>query len=274
MAIVRNCEGFPARSVLPATCQPATLLYCSHFLRPSIISDAAFILSVLCPCTITRCIYFIRSPSFHNLTCCICSSVLRPCTLTRCNYFIRSPSFHNLTRCVYSSVPCPSTITHVAFVHPSILTPSSIALCLRYLIAEPTAVLLGLLDVLLAYAYDHRTTSGDPSVESCWTVCKLATTLSWLEVRPPACPLAVRGSAHHANILAAIGRQEGRSVYGQETGSVKCVCMYVCVYVCVRECVCICVCACLRVHVCACVCVYVCCMCCVYVSVCVTAWRG
>lgn len=44
-------------------------------------------------------------------------------------------------------------------------------------------MLLGLADVLFAYAYDHRTTEGDASVESAWTVAVLSPLLSWLEVR-------------------------------------------------------------------------------------------
>ena len=31
------------------------------------------------------------------------------------------------------------------------------------------------------YAYDHRTTSGDPTVESAWTICTLSAALSWLD---------------------------------------------------------------------------------------------
>jgi protein SHQ1 len=61
---------------------------------------------------------------------------------------------------------------------------------------------LGLVDIIFAYAYNHRTTQGENSVsppirphvfsvfnqwtllqvESGWTVCKLSSTLSWLEV--------------------------------------------------------------------------------------------
>lgn len=43
-------------------------------------------------------------------------------------------------------------------------------------------MLLGLADILFAYAYDHRTTTGDASVESAWTVAVLSPLLSWLEV--------------------------------------------------------------------------------------------
>ncbi len=42
--------------------------------------------------------------------------------------------------------------------------------------------LLSLVDLVFAYAYDHRTTLGEPSVESAWTVARLSATLSWLEV--------------------------------------------------------------------------------------------
>jgi protein SHQ1 len=40
---------------------------------------------------------------------------------------------------------------------------------------------LCLLDILFAYVYDHRTTDGDPTVESSWTVMISSPTLSWLE---------------------------------------------------------------------------------------------
>ena len=40
---------------------------------------------------------------------------------------------------------------------------------------------LGLLDVLMGYAYDHRTTYGDATVESAWTIGALASTISWFE---------------------------------------------------------------------------------------------
>lgn len=52
----------------------------------------------------------------------------------------------------------------------------------EYLLESREAVDLTLVDILLAYCYDHRTTEGEPSVESCWTVNKLASSLSWLEV--------------------------------------------------------------------------------------------
>lgn len=40
---------------------------------------------------------------------------------------------------------------------------------------------LGLVDLLFAFAYDVRTTMGDATVESAWTVCKLSAQLSWLD---------------------------------------------------------------------------------------------
>ncbi|XP_067092867.1 protein SHQ1 homolog isoform X1 [Osmerus mordax] len=42
-------------------------------------------------------------------------------------------------------------------------------------------VWLGLVDVLLAYSYEVRTTEGEPTVESAWTIRKLSGTLCWLE---------------------------------------------------------------------------------------------
>ncbi|KAK1743169.1 SHQ1 protein [Skeletonema marinoi] len=46
---------------------------------------------------------------------------------------------------------------------------------------QKQSALLCLLDILFAYVYDHRTTDGDPTVESSWTVMILSPTLSWLE---------------------------------------------------------------------------------------------
>uniref|UniRef100_A0A8C2G7V6 Protein SHQ1 homolog n=1 Tax=Cyprinus carpio TaxID=7962 RepID=A0A8C2G7V6_CYPCA len=42
-------------------------------------------------------------------------------------------------------------------------------------------VWLGLVDIILAYVYDVRTTEGEHNVESAWTIRKLSGTLSWLE---------------------------------------------------------------------------------------------
>ncbi|XP_072539317.1 protein SHQ1 homolog [Salminus brasiliensis] len=42
-------------------------------------------------------------------------------------------------------------------------------------------VWLSLVDVILAYVYDVRTTEGEHNVESAWTIRKLSGTLSWLE---------------------------------------------------------------------------------------------
>jgi protein SHQ1 len=41
--------------------------------------------------------------------------------------------------------------------------------------------LCGLVDLLFAYAYDVRTTQGEPTVESGWTLCRLSSLLSCLE---------------------------------------------------------------------------------------------
>lgn len=43
------------------------------------------------------------------------------------------------------------------------------------------SLLLGLLDILFAYVYDHLTTDGEATVESAWTVTKLSASLSCLE---------------------------------------------------------------------------------------------
>ncbi|XP_071804641.1 protein SHQ1 homolog [Asterias amurensis] len=53
----------------------------------------------------------------------------------------------------------------------------------RHLLDDETerGVLLGLVDIIFAYAYNARTTLGENSVESAWTICKLSPTLSWLD---------------------------------------------------------------------------------------------
>lgn len=54
----------------------------------------------------------------------------------------------------------------------------------KYLIEESVlpSVYLGLIDLLFAYAYNHRITEGENNVESSWNICKISSTLSWLEV--------------------------------------------------------------------------------------------
>lgn len=47
---------------------------------------------------------------------------------------------------------------------------------------ERRIALLSLVDILYAYAYNHRTTLGESTVESAWTINKLSSTLSWLQV--------------------------------------------------------------------------------------------
>jgi protein SHQ1 len=46
---------------------------------------------------------------------------------------------------------------------------------------QEESLLLGLLDILFAYVYDHLLTDGDPTTESSWTICTLSSTLSWLD---------------------------------------------------------------------------------------------
>lgn len=41
-------------------------------------------------------------------------------------------------------------------------------------------IFLGLVDIIMAWCYDHRTTEGDHTVESAWTICKISGTLSSL----------------------------------------------------------------------------------------------
>ncbi|XP_070559764.1 protein SHQ1 homolog isoform X2 [Ptychodera flava] len=53
----------------------------------------------------------------------------------------------------------------------------------EYLLDKQTqnSLFFGLLDIIFAYAYNHRTTEGENTVESAWTICKLSSTLSWLQ---------------------------------------------------------------------------------------------
>ncbi|KAL7524463.1 hypothetical protein ACHAXR_002041, partial [Thalassiosira sp. AJA248-18] len=51
---------------------------------------------------------------------------------------------------------------------------------------QKRAAFLSLTDIFFAYAYDHRTTYGESTVESSWTVMILSPSLSWLEnYNPP-----------------------------------------------------------------------------------------
>lgn len=45
-----------------------------------------------------------------------------------------------------------------------------------------STVYLGLVDLLYAWAYNHRVTLGENCVESAWNVAKISATLSWLDV--------------------------------------------------------------------------------------------
>ncbi|XP_053201495.1 protein SHQ1 homolog [Panonychus citri] len=47
---------------------------------------------------------------------------------------------------------------------------------------EKFQLLLGLIDILFAYSYDMRTTEGEHTCESGWTIIKLSATLSWLQI--------------------------------------------------------------------------------------------
>jgi len=47
------------------------------------------------------------------------------------------------------------------------------------------SLLLSLMDILFAYAYDHRLTTGDPTCESSWTIVTLSPTLCWFECYLP-----------------------------------------------------------------------------------------
>lgn len=51
---------------------------------------------------------------------------------------------------------------------------------------QKRSAFFSLVDIIFAYAYDHRNTDGDPTVESSWTVMILSPSLAWLEnYNPP-----------------------------------------------------------------------------------------
>ena len=50
---------------------------------------------------------------------------------------------------------------------------------------QKESIFLSLVDILYAYAYDHRTTLGDATCESSWTIVMLSPTLSWFESYTP-----------------------------------------------------------------------------------------
>ncbi|KAJ4454851.1 putative box H/ACA snoRNP assembly protein Shq1 [Paratrimastix pyriformis] len=55
------------------------------------------------------------------------------------------------------------------------------------LVANPEPLLWGLFDIMFAYCYNQRTTLGENTVESAWTIAKVSPTLSWLEDAVCAC---------------------------------------------------------------------------------------
>ena len=50
---------------------------------------------------------------------------------------------------------------------------------------QSESLYLSLIDILYAYVYDHRTTMGDATCESSWTIVMLSPTLSWFESYTP-----------------------------------------------------------------------------------------
>jgi len=77
---------------------------------------------------------------------------------------------------------------------------------------QDESLLLGLLDILFAYVYDHIITDGDPTIESSWTVCILSSTLSWLDlfnvVNGDSLELVVRHSTRRALIYPYLRNHE------------------------------------------------------------------
>lgn len=46
---------------------------------------------------------------------------------------------------------------------------------------EELPLFLGLVDIIFAYAYNHRTTEGENTVESPWTISRISSTFSWFD---------------------------------------------------------------------------------------------
>lgn len=67
----------------------------------------------------------------------------------------------------------------------------------EYLIEDEEATVCGLVDILFCFAFDHRTTAGESTVESGWTITKLSPTLSWLDTPTPVVE-ALAACAHRA----------------------------------------------------------------------------
>lgn len=63
-----------------------------------------------------------------------------------------------------------------------LITSSCLGNCNADLLDNELQTFLGLVDILYAYAYDTRTTMGDHTVESWWTISRLSSTLAWFDV--------------------------------------------------------------------------------------------
>jgi len=50
-----------------------------------------------------------------------------------------------------------------------------------YLVQNDRKCLLNLVDIIYAYAYDYRITTGEHNVESAWTIGTISSTLAWFE---------------------------------------------------------------------------------------------
>jgi hypothetical protein len=89
-----------------------------------------------------------------------------------CNYSLIINGI-NWTVALFTATLCVEDIDRLKDfpVREYILTPN-----------DQQALYFGLLDIIAAYCYDHRTTEGDPTSESAWTINKLSATLSWFEV--------------------------------------------------------------------------------------------
>ncbi len=65
----------------------------------------------------------------------------------------------------------------------------------------------GLVDILFAYCYTDRINCGESNVEAAWTVSKISSTLSWLDVSDP---LNMKWTLYFAELFSGGGKIRGK----------------------------------------------------------------
>jgi protein SHQ1 len=81
------------------------------------------------------------------------------------------------------AIPQPSTssLSYFTSEESALLASISYPILDDNLHDKHPELLLGLLDLLFAYIYDHLLTQGEPTIKSSWMVYTLSTLLSWLD---------------------------------------------------------------------------------------------